>query len=105
MSCFVYIVLPFVRISFYLFNLLPGFSSLFPQVLLLCFLFLLPFPFCLNVFLSQRVSAFSLCFIILDVFVDFFLSAFPVESAILVFIFFVLFEGIPVFSQANFAPA
>ena len=48
MSCFVYIVLPFVNI-YSIFLLLPVRSGLFPQVVLLFFLVLL-FPFCSNIF-------------------------------------------------------
>ena len=67
---------------------------------MLFFLFVFPFPF-----LSLHVSAFFLCFIILACFRRFFLSTFPVEFPILVLIFFYeLFEGIPIFSQTNFAP-
>ena len=65
-------------------------SGLFPQFFLRCLLILFRLSFVL-----------SFC----PVFVDF-LSAFPVEFPTLVLIFsFVLFEGMPVFSQTNFTPA
>ena len=97
-SSFVCIVLPFVDIS--LISLLsPVLSGLFPHVVQFFFL-MLPFPFCSYIF---QYLSFVLSF--LPVFVNF-LSAFPVEFPILVLIiFFVLFEGIPIFSQTNFAPA
>ena len=99
MSCFVCIVLPFVDISL-IFILSPVFSSLFPQVVLLFFL-MFPFAFCSNIF--QRVS-FVLSF--WSVFVDFFLICFSSRISHPGFDFlFVLLEGIPIFSQTNFAPA
>ena len=94
MSCFICIVLPFVDIS-----LIFLFSGLFPQAVLLFYL-VLPFSF-----LFQRIPASFLCFIIMACFRRF-LCAFPVEFSILVLIFsFVIFEGIPIFSQTNFIPA
>ena len=75
------------------------FSGLFLLVVLfvcffLCFLFL---------FVPTYSSVFPF-FIILTCFRWFFLSAFPVKFPILVLIFvLVLFEGIPIFSQTNFA--
>ena len=80
MSYFVCIVLPFIGISL-IFLLSPGFSGLVPQVVLLCFFFVLSFSFCLYMF--QRFS-FVLSFWL--VFLDF-LLAFLVEFPILVLIF------------------
>ena len=62
------------------FLLLPVLSGLFPQIVLLFFLLVLPFPFCLS--MIQRLS-FVLSF--WPVHIDF-LSAFPVEFPILVLI-------------------
>ena len=89
MSYFICIVLPFIDISL-IFLLLPILSCSFPQVVLLFFL-VLPFPFCLYMF--QCLS--------------FVLSFWPVSSRIshpCFDIFLVLFKGIPIFSQTNFAP-
>ena len=96
---FVCIVLPFVDI-FLIFLLSLVLSGLLTQVVLLFFL-VLPFSFCPYTFLHL---SFVLSF--WPVSVDSFLSTFLVEFPILVLIFFlVLFEGILIFSQNNFAPA
>ena len=98
MPCFVCIVLPFVDI-FLIFFLSRVLSGLYPHVVLLFFL-MVPFPFCLYTFL--RLS-FVLSF--WSVFIDFIIC---VSSRIFhpgFDFFFVLFEGILIFSQTNFAPA
>ena len=91
MSCFVCIVLPLVDISL-IFFLSPVIFGLFPQVILLSFL-LLPFPFCSNIF--QRLS-FVLSFWLFCVSSRISPPSFD--------FFFVLFEGISIFQQTNFAP-
>ena len=94
MSCFVCIVLPFVDIS--VIFLWPVFSDLFPQVVLLfppCCLFLLP-PLIL-----------APLFIIRACFRSFFICDSSLISHPGFCCFFVLFEGIPIFSQTNYAPA
>ena len=96
MSCFVCIVLPFVDI-FLIFLLSQVIFGLFPQVVLL-FLFVLPFPFCLYMF--QRLSyALSFWPVIVD-----FLSAFPVEFSILVLIFSSCFLRRSQFSRKLISP-
>ena len=97
MSCFVCIVLPFVDISL-IFLLSPALSCLFSQVVLL-FLPVLPVPFYLAYFSA------SLFFIILACFRSFFICVSSGTSHPGFDCFFVLFEGIPIFSQTNFAPA
>ena len=97
MSCFVCIVLPFVDISL-IFLLSPVLSGLFPQVVLLFFP-VLPFPFYSYIF--QRLS-FVLSF--WPVFVEFFLSAFPVEILILVLIFLSCFLQGSQFSRKLISP-
>ena len=99
MSCFVWIVLPFVDI-FLIFILSPVLSGLFPQVVLLFFL-VLSFRFCPT--MSQRFS-FVLSF--WPVFVDLFFICVSSRISHPGFDFwFMLFEGIPIFLQTNFAPA
>ena len=98
MSCFVCIVLPFVDI--YLVSLLlPEPSGLFPHVVLLFFsrvVFSLLIP---------QIPGFSIL-PFWSVFVDFFLSGFPVELPILVLtVFFVVFEETSIFLHTNFNPA
>ena len=97
MSCFVCIVLPFVDISF-IFLLSPVISDLFPQVVLLFFSFAFSF-----LFLHIPVS--FLCFITLACFRRFFISVSSRNFHPGFDFSFVLFEGIPIFSQTNFAPA
>ena len=88
---------PFVDISL-IFLLSPALSGLFPQVVLLFFLC------CLFLVVPAYISAslflsFWLVFVVL-------LFAFPVEFPIPgLTVFFVLFVGIPIFSQTNFEPA
>ena len=98
-SYFVCIVLPFVDISL-IFLLWPALSGLFTQVVLLffscvaCFCFLFPL-------ISAPLFFLSFWF----VFVVYFIC---ISSGIFhpgFDCFFVLFEGIPIFSQTNFAPA
>ena len=97
MSCFVCIVLPFVDIS--LISLLsPELSSLFPQVVQLFFL-VLSFPFCSHIFQDLFVLPFW------PVCVDFFICVSSRISHPGFDCFFVLIEGIPIFSHTNFAPA
>ena len=90
--------LPFVDIS--LISLLsPEPSGLFPQVVLLLFP-VWSFPFCSRIY--QRLS-FVLSF--WPVFVGFFYLRFQSNFPSCFDFFFVLFEGIPIFSQTNLAPA
>ena len=97
MSFFVCFVLPFVDIS--LISLLsPEVSGLFLQVVLLFFL-VLSFPFCSNIFQDIFVLPFR------PVFVDFFICVSNRISHPGFDSFFVLFEGVPIFSHTNFAPA
>ena len=96
MFCFVCIVLPFVNI-FLIFLLSPVIFGLFPQYCIIIFSCVAFF------FLSLHVPAFSLCF--WPVFVDFFICVSSRNSHPGFDFFFVLFEGIPIFSQTNFAPA
>ena len=98
LSCFFCIVLPFVNISL-IFLLLSVLSGLFSQVVF-SFFRVLPFPFCSYVF--QRLS-FVLSF--WPVFIDFFISVFSQISHPGFDFFLLLFEGNPIFSQTNFAPA
>ena len=93
---FVCIVLPFVDISL-IFLLSPALSGLFPQVVLLFFL-MLPVPFFPRLF--QR-----LFFIILACFRIFLICVSSRISHPSFDCFFLLFEGIPIFSQTNFTPA
>ena len=97
-SRFVFIVLPFGNI-FLISNYSPVLSVLFPQVILLFFL-VLPFIFCFYIF-----QGFSFVLSFWPVFVDFFICVFSRISHLGLDFFFVLFEGIPIFSQTNFAPA
>ena len=85
----------------YVFNL-PSFANIsWPISTTRIVIFLvLPFPFCLH------VPASFLCFIILAFFfVDFFTCVSCRISYPGFDFFFVLFEGIPIFPQTNFAPA
>ena len=91
MSCFVCIVLPFVNIS--LISLLsPELSGLFPQVVLLFFL-VLSFPFCSHIFQDL------FCFTILACFRRFFICVSSRISHPGFGCFFVLIEGIPIFTR------
>ena len=94
MFCFVCIVLHFVVISL-IFFLLPVLSGLFPQVEQLFFL-VLPVPFFLAYF---SASPFFLAY-----FRSFYLR-FQSNFPSLFWVFLRGFEGIPIFSQTNFAPA
>ena len=94
MSCFVCIVLPFVDISL-IFLLSPVLSSLFPQVVLLFFPM---FPVPTSPRLFQRLS-FLLFGLVYFVFLCAFRISHPGFDC-----FFVLFEGIPFFSQTDYAP-
>ena len=94
MSCFFCIVLPFVDI-YLIFLISPVlFSSCF--VIFSCVAFS---------FLSLHVPASFLCFIILSCFRWFFICVSSRISHPGFDFFFVLFEGIPIFSLTNFAPA
>ena len=95
-SCLLRIALSFVYISL-IFLLSPAVSSLFPQVVLLfflCYLFLL-FP----------LQRFSFFFIILACFRSFVICVSSRISHPGFDFFFMFFEGIPIFSKTNFAPA
>ena len=97
MSCFVCIVLLFVDISL-IFLLSPVLSGLFPQVSL--FFSCVAFSFS-----SLNVSASFLCLIILVYFHRFFICISSQISHPGFDFFFMLFEGIPISAQINFALA
>ena len=91
---FVCVVLPFIDI-FLIFVLLPVLPGLFPQVVLLFFLF----SFCLYMF--QRISFVTSLWAL---FVDFFICVSSRISHPGFDYFLVLFEGLSIFLQTNFAP-
>ena len=100
MFCFVFIISPFVDISF-ISLLSPVFSGLFFQVVLLFFFFRVVFSF-----LFLHIPASFFCFIIFACFRSFFYFCVSSRISHLGFDFyFSLFKGIPIFSQTNFAPA
>ena len=83
----------------YLFNL-PSFASTFWFISSSCIVI---FPYVAFSFLSRRVPASFLCFIILACFCRFFIWVFSWISHPSFDFFFMIFEGIPIFSQTNFA--
>ena len=93
-TCFVWIVLPFVDISL-IFLLSPALSGLFPWVVLLFFLLLLV-PFSSRLFQRPCFFYHSGLFSVFFICVSSRISHPGFDS------FFVLFEGIPIFSQTQF---
>ena len=96
--CFVCIFFPFIDISL-IFILLPARSGLFPRIVLLFFCV----GFC---FLFLHVLGSFFCLIILACFRTFFFICVSSRISHSGFDFFyVIFKGIPIFSQINFLPA